>query len=211
MTDSKIRSSTARKFGYRGLLFTLLLAAAVPAISQDDRKAETIDATAMGTSTQMGKTVSVKVIINQFSTQADRQVLVDAFKKGQSQGLVKALEDMKPVGRIAITGTVGTDLAYIALIPSPTGRKIRFATNRPIRFAKAYNAGPSTAFNLTAGEFDLNDSDKNKSAGVLYPAAQLIINKQGQLQFELRRNPWKLVNIIDWNGAGKQVQPGGNQ
>jgi hypothetical protein len=211
MTDSKIRSSTARKFGYRGLLFTLLLAAAVPAISQDDRKAETIDATAMGTSTQMGKTVSVKVIINQFSTQADRQVLVDAFKKGQSQGLVKALEDMKPVGRIAITGTVGTDLAYIALIPSPTGRKIRFATNRPIRFAEAYNAGPSTAFNLTAGEFDLNDSDKNKSAGVLYPAAQLIINKQGQLQFELRRNPWKLVNIIDWNGAGKQVQPGGNQ
>jgi hypothetical protein len=60
------------------------------------------------------------------------------------------------------------------------------------------------AYNLTAGEFDLNDSDKNKSSGVLYPASQLIINKQGQLQFELRRNPWKLVNIIDWNKAGKR-------
>jgi len=32
----------------------------------------------------------------------------------------------------------------------------------------------------------------------------LIINKQGQLQFELRKNPWKLVNIIDWNGAGSK-------
>jgi hypothetical protein len=202
MIYSKIQSSTARKFHYGGLLLTLLLAAAIPAISADDGKSETIDATAMGTSTQMGTTVSVKVIINRFSTPEDRQVLVDAFKKGQSQGLVKALEDMKPVGRIAITGTVGTDLAYIALIPSPTGRKIRFATNRPVRFAEAYNAGPSTAFNLTAGEFDLNDSDKNKSSGVLYPAAQLIINKQGQLQFELRKNPWKLVNIIDWNAAG---------
>ena len=183
-------------------MLTLLLAAAVPAISADDKATETIDATAMGTSTQMGKNVGIKVIINRFSTPEDRQVLVDAFKKGQSQGLVKALQDMKPVGRIAITGTLGYDLAYIALIPSPTGRKIRFATNRPIRFAEAYNSGPSTAFNLTAGEFDLNDSDKNKSAGVLYPAAQLIINKQGQLQFELRKNPWKLVNIIDWNGAG---------
>jgi hypothetical protein len=202
MIYSKIQSSTARKFHYGGLLLTLLLAAAIPAISADDGKTETIDATAMGTSTQMGKTVSVKVIINRFSTEQDRQVLIDAFKNGQSQGLVKALEDMKPVGRIAITGTVGTDLAYIALIPSPTGRKIRFATNRPIRFAEAYNAGPSTAFNLTAGEFDLNDSDKKKSGGVLYPAAQLIINKQGQLQFELRQNPWKLVNIIDWNAAG---------
>ena len=83
-----------------------------------------------------------------------------------------------------------------------TGRKIRFATDRPIRFAEAYNSGPSMAYNLTAGEIDLNDSDKSKSSGTLYPAAQLIINKQGQLQFELRKNAWKLVNIIDWNQAG---------
>jgi hypothetical protein len=202
MRDSKIQGSTARKFGHSGLLLTLLLTAAMPAISADDRATETIDATAMGTSTQLGRNASVKVIINQFSTQEDRQVLIDAFKKGQSQGLVKALTDMKPVGRIAVTGTLGYDLSYIALIPSPTGRKIRFVTNRPIRFAEAYNNGRSTAYDLTAGEFDLNNSDKDKSSGVLYPAAQLIINKQGQLQFELRKNPWKLVNIIDWNGAG---------
>jgi hypothetical protein len=60
----------------------------------------------------------------------------------------------------------------------------------------------SQAFDLTAGEFDLNDKDTKKSTGVLYPASQLIINKKGELQFELRQNPWKLVNIIDWNGAG---------
>jgi hypothetical protein len=205
-TNLKMQHSTARKFGSSSLVLALLLAATVPVISADDRKSETIDAQAMGTSTQMGRNVAVKVIIQQFSTQEDRQVLVDAFKKGQSQGLVKALTNMKPVDRIAITGTVGFDLSYIALIPSPTGRKIRFATNRPIRFAEAYNGGPSTAYDLTAGEFDLNDSDKNKSAGVLYPAAQLIINKKGELQFELRKNPWKLVNIIDWNGAASKEE-----
>jgi hypothetical protein len=204
MIDSKILRFTVRKFSYGGLLLGLLLPAVIPAISADDRKTETIDARAMGTSTQMGQNVGVKVIINLFSTQEDRQILVDAFKKGQSQGLVKALTKMKPVGRIAITGTLGYDLSYIALIPSPTGRKIRFAANRPIRFGEAYNNGPSTAYDLTAGEFDLNDSDKSKSSGVLYPAAQLIINKEGQLQFELRRNPWKLVNIIDWHGAGSK-------
>jgi hypothetical protein len=202
MTDSNILRSTARRFCYAGLLLTLLLAAAIPAISADDRKTETIDATAMGTSTQMGRSVGVKVIINQFSTPEDRQVLVDAFKKGQHQGLVDALKKMKPVGRIAITGTLGYDLNYIALIPSPTGRKIRFAADRWIRFGEAYANTQSKSFDLTAGEFDLNDSDKSKSSGVLYPASQLIINKQGQLQFELRQNPWKLVNIIDWNKAG---------
>jgi hypothetical protein len=202
MLNSKIQSATARKFRYGGLLLGLLLVAAIPAISADDRKTEIIDATAMGTSTQMGKTVSVKVTINQFSTEADRQVLVDAFKKGQHQGLVEALKKMKPVGRIAITGTLGYDLNYIALIPSPTGRKIRFAADRWIRFGEAYNNTQSQSFDLTAGEFNLNDKDKKKSSGVLYPASQLIINKQGQLQFELRQNPWNLVNIIDWNGAG---------
>jgi hypothetical protein len=117
----------------------------------------------MGTSTQLGKTVSVKVIISQFSTEEDRAVLVDAFKKGQNQGLVDALSKMKPVGRIAITGTVGSDLAYIRLIRTDTGRKIRFSTNRQIRFREAYSNSRSTAFNLTAGEFDLNDSDEERA------------------------------------------------
>jgi hypothetical protein len=206
MTDLNFHGTIARRLRYSGLLLLLLMASAMPAISADDRKTETIDAQAMGTSTQLGRNIAVKIIIQQYSTQEDRQTLVDAFKKGQSQGLVKALEDMKPVGRIAITGTVGYELSYIAIIPSPTGRKIRFATNRPIRFGEAYNNSPSTAYNLTAGEIDLNDADKSKSSGVLYPAAQLIINKQGQLQFELRRNPWKLVNIIDWNGAGSKPE-----
>lgn len=197
--------STTRKFC--GLLLAaLLLTAITPAISADEMKSATIDATAMGTSTQLGANVSVKVIINRFSTNEDRQVLVAAFQKGQGPGLVDALSKMKPAGRIAITGTLGYDLAYIRLIRTPTGRKIRFATNRLIRFGEAYHNTQSKAFDMTAGEFDLNDADKDKSTGVLYPACQLIINKNGELQFELRKNPWKLVNIIDWNKAGMEAQ-----
>ena len=99
---------------------------------------------------------------------------------------------------------MGTTSPTFGLIKTPTGRTIRFATNRLIRFAEAYYNTQSQSFDLTAGEFNLNDADKKKSGGVLYPASQLIINKQGELQFELRQNPWNLVNIIDWNGAGKQ-------
>jgi len=159
---------------------------------------ETIQATAMGTSTQLGKTVGITVHIYEYSTMDDRDILMEAFTQGQNQGLVNALTKMRAVGRIAITGTLGYDLSYIRMIPTPTGRKIRFATNRQLRFGEAYYNTQSTAFNLTAGEFDLNDTDKSKSTGVLYPAAQLIINKEGELQMELRQNPWNLVEIIDW-------------
>jgi len=192
-----------RKFGYGGMLVaSLLLTAVTLALAADDRKVETIDATAMGTSTQMGKMVSVKVTIYEYSTDEDRQILIEAFKKGQNQGLVNALTKMKSVGRIAITGTLGYDLSYIRLVSTPTGRKIRFVTNRLLRLGEVYYNTQTTAYNLTAGEFEINDSDKDKSAGVLYPASQLVINKEGQLEFQLNKNPWKLVNIIDWNQAG---------
>jgi hypothetical protein len=196
-------TSSVRKFSYAGLLLAALLLTGVTlALSADDRQVETIDATAMGTSTQLGKTFSVKVTIYEFSTEEDRQILLDAFKKGQNQGLVNALTKMKSVGRIAITGTLGYDLSFIRLVPTPTGRKIRFVTNRQLRFGESYYNTQTVAYNLTAGEFDINDSDTSKSAGVLYPAAQLVINKEGQVEFQLNKNPWKLVNIIDWNKAG---------
>jgi len=195
-----------RKSSYSSLLAVCLLAAMTPGVSQGNGKSATIDATAQGTSTQLGSIVNVKVIINRFSTEEERQQLIAAFKQGQNPGLVKALEKMQPAGRIAITGTLGYDLAYIRLIQTPNGRTIRFATNRLIRFAEAYANTQSTAFDLTAGEFQLDNNDKDKSTGVLFPACQLIINKQGELQFELRRNPWKLVNIIDWDKAGMEAK-----
>jgi hypothetical protein len=202
MRDNTYRSNF-RKFGYSTLLLAaLVLIGVTVAISADDRSTETIDATAMGTSTQLGQNVSVKVTIYEFSTDEDRKILIDAFKEGQNQGLVNALTKMKSVGRIAITGTLGYDLSYIRLVPTPTGRKIRFVTNRVLRFGEHYYNTQTTAFNLTAGEIEINDSDKDKSGGVLFPAAQLVINKEGQLEFQLNKNPWKLVNIIDWNRAG---------
>jgi hypothetical protein len=202
MSDNTDRSYF-RKFGYGRLLFAaLILIAATAALSADERSTETIDATAMGTSTQLGQNVSVKVTIYEFSTDEDRQILINAFKKGQNQGLVNALTKMKSVGRIAITGTIGYDLSYIRLIPTPTGRKIRFVTNRLVRFGEAYYNTQTKEFNLTAGEIEINDGEKDKSGGVLFPAAQLVINKEGQLEFQLNKNPWKLVNIIDWNRAG---------
>lgn len=180
------------------ILIGLLTLAGASSFAQ---KPETIEASAMGTGTQMGQVIEVRLVIYEFSTMEDRQILVNAFEKGQNQGLVNALTKMKAVGHVSLTGTVGYDCSFIRLIPTPTGRKIRFVTNRQIRFGEAFFDTQSQSFNLTAGEIDLNDQDKNKSSGVLFPAAQLIIDKQGQLQLDLNQNAWKLVDILDWKGT----------
>jgi hypothetical protein len=199
----QIISTTAKinKYALSSLLLAgALLLTTTPAFSQRV-KPETIDASSMGTGTQLGQMFEITVIINEFSSPADKQILLEAFQKGQNQGLVNALTKMRAVGHISITGTLGYDLSYIKMIPTPTGRKIRFITNRQIRFGEAFFDTQSQSFNLTAGEIDIDDTDKSKSTGILYPAAQLIIDKQGQLQLDLNQNAWKLVDILDWKGT----------
>src|SRR6516165_12407950 len=183
-----------------GLLVFLLVVATLPFFSKGEKN-ETIEATATGTGTQLGAVVNVSLEIYQYSTEEDRQTLVQAFEKGQNQGLVNTLSRMKAVGHCSITGTLGYDVSFIRMIPTPTGRKIRFITNRQLRYGEVWADSQSTAFNLTAGEFDLNDQEKHKSTGVLYPAAQLVIDKEGKLQFQLTQNAWNLVDVIDWKGT----------
>ena len=174
----------------------LMAVGSIPSLSQDRPKPEIIQAVAMGTSTQVGQQFQVRLIINEYSTEEDRQILIEAFEKGKNQGLVNALEKMRAVGRIAIEGTLGYDISYIRSIPTPTGRKIRFITNRLLRFGETYYSTRSADYNLTGGELDLNDQDRSKSTGVLYPLAKLRLDKDKQLSLDLNVNPWKLISIL---------------
>jgi hypothetical protein len=188
------------KIAIKGLVLAgALMIGTHPGYARD--KYETIDAQAFGTGTQLGQNIGVTLNIYEFSTPADRVTLVQAFEKGQNKGLVTALQKMKAVGHVEITGTLGYDCAYIKMTPTPTGRKIVFATNRQIRMGEAWTDSETMSFDLTAGVLELNDQDKSKSTGTLYPAAQLIIDKQGQLQLDLNQNAWRLVDLIDWKGT----------
>src|SRR5437660_9280103 len=82
------------------------------------QKRMTIQATAMGTSTQLGKIYNVNIIIEQFSTPADQKALIEAFNRSGQVGLVNVLEDMRPKGRVRFaSGGVGNDVKYIIELP----------------------------------------------------------------------------------------------
>src|ERR1700732_4174777 len=201
MSQSKNSAPRSHNLAIGSLtLICLFSLGSASAFSQDRSKPETIEATARGTETQMGKEFPVTLTIYEYSPRGDKQILTEAFQNGKDQGLFNALSKMKAVGHIAVTGTLGYDVSYIEAIPTPTGRKIRFVTNRLLRFGEVYWDTRSTAYNLTAGELDLNDADKSKRPGVFYPAAQLAIDKQGELQMNLIGFPWKFVDILDWKG-----------
>ncbi len=171
----------------------LLLFSGISIFAQEKR--EFIQATAQGTSTQMGKMVSINLTINEYSTGEDQQALVQAFEHKGSEGVANALHKMHSKGRISITGTLGYDVNYIREFKLPDGsRKIRLITDRPIAFGEAWSASRSMDYNLSAAEIIISP-EKGKSHGTVLPACQFKINKEKELQIETFQNPWKLLNV----------------
>lgn len=80
------------------LVLGFVISGSLPGSARD--KNETIGATAFATGTQLGANIGVTLNIYEFSTPADRQILVQAYEKGQNQGLVNALQRMRAVGHI---------------------------------------------------------------------------------------------------------------
>ena len=155
-----------------------------------------IQATATGQSTQLGRTFSVNIHIEELSTPEDQKALLSAFKAKGNEGLVNALSKMKGKGRIAITGTLGYDVNYIRRFKQPDGTTIiRMVTDRPITFGENWSDSRSSDYNLSGLEIVLSP-DKKKNSGTLLPACQFKIDKENQLEIEAFQNPWKLVNIM---------------
>ena len=166
------------------------------AVAQEKMPPEEYQAQAMGQGTQLGQTFNVTVHIEEYSTPEERQVLVDAFEKGGSQGLYNALNKMKSKGHIAITGTLGYDISFARKMASSNGTTIRVLTSRPIRIGEEWTDSRSVDYNLSALELDLSN-EKNKSTGILLPASEFTIDKKTkELHIENYQNPWKLVDVL---------------
>jgi len=186
------------RFSISAAFALLLLGRLVAESSAQERiQPEEYQAQAMGQGTQLGQTFNVTVHIDAYSTEEERQALIQAFEKAGSEGLFNALNKMRSKGHIAITGTLGYDISFVRAIPTLDGTKIRILTNRPIRFGEAWTDSRSMDYDLSALELDLSNQ-KGKSSGVLVPACQFIIDKRTkELTIENYQNPWRLVDILD--------------
>lgn len=175
-----------------GLLFLL---GGASTIAQSEGRL-TIQATVMGTSTQMGQVYSVNILIQGFSTPQDRQALIAAFKRSGQDGLVDVLEDMKPKGRIRFaSGGVGNDIKYIIELPAKSGRRLRLVTDRTLAFGELSQGTRSRDYSV--GAIDLDLTPDGKGSGTVLPACKLTVNKKKQqIEVETYQNPWKLTNFM---------------
>jgi hypothetical protein len=154
-----------------------------------------------GSYARAGNTIGVTLIVYNYSTSADLQVLSLAFQEGQDRELATALSKTKAAGLCSISGNLSFDVAFIQMVVTPTGRQITFITIRPLQSDEVDANSESRSFDLMVGQFDMNDTDNAKSTGFLYPASRLVIDEQGEFHYDLAGNPWSLMNVLDSNWA----------
>jgi len=182
-----------------GIMASVLVSLTSKPVLSQAKGRMTIQATAMGTSTQLGKIYNVNILIEGYSNEDDRQTLISAFKRNGQDGLVDALQDMKPKGRIRFaSGGVGNDVKYIIELPSKNGRRLRLVTDRWLTFGELYNSTRSSDYSV--GAIELNLTPDGKGSGTVLPACRITMNKKKkQVEIETYQNPWNLSNFIITN------------
>jgi hypothetical protein len=97
-----------------------------------------------------GRTGRIEISVTRWSTPAERETLLAALFKEGSDELLEKLRDMRPVGRIYSSETIGYDLKFAEQQPLPDGgRKVVLATDRPMSFREIFNQTRSADYPFT--------------------------------------------------------------
>ena len=165
-----------------GLCLTVGITAASAALAAD-KPVLTLRtfAVSMGSPGDAG-TATVDIVIERWSTDAERVRLKDALVETGSDKLLSALQDIKPrVGFIRADGGLGWDLRYAREEVSPTtgAHRIVIATDRPMAYWETVSRPRSADYEFTLAEIRIGKDGKGE--GKLVPAAQVSWNKEAQM------------------------------
>lgn len=106
--------------------------------------------TASAVDMNTGRTGRIEISVTRWSTPAERETLLAALFKEGSNELLDKLRDMRPVGRIYSSNTIGYDLKFAEQQPAPDGgRTIVLGTDRPMSFREIFNQTRSAEYPFT--------------------------------------------------------------
>lgn len=124
------------------------------------------------------RTNSIDIVIERWSTPEETSKLKAVLVESGSDKLLSALQKVKPRCGYARTSTsLGWDIYFAREVPLPDGgRKITLASDRPVSFWEARNAGQSMDYDFSLAEIRL--PAKGKGEGKAIKAAMVSYNKE---------------------------------
>src|SRR5262249_5401113 len=142
-----------------------------------------------------GRSAGVNITNNSYFSSEEGQSLHAMLIDRRPHALLRALEEMKARGRVAMTGTVGFyEFKVIISVPSGSGRRILAAADRPISFLEQYYGTRSADYRF--GFMELNLDQRDRGEGSLTYAAKLKVINSDKIEIEnLGIEPIKLMRV----------------
>jgi hypothetical protein len=139
----------------------------------------------------------IEIVIERWSTERQRDELIQTLKDKGSDALLSALQKLPRVGYIrrAGGGSIGWDLHFARERKlEDGGRQIVVATDRPISFWEAANRPRSADYDFTLA--DIRFDGDGKGVGKLAVAAKIDVNSQGAIEIEnFSSEPVRLTDV----------------
>lgn len=138
----------------------------------------------------------VEIVLERWSTDAERAQLIDTLKKSGSDALLDALQKIKPrTGYIRTTTSLGWDLQFARIYDLPKGGyRIVFATDRPMGFYEVRNSTRSSDYEFMFAEIRVGPDGPGE--GKLVAAARITFDK-GEDKIEIENYGNEPVRLND--------------
>jgi hypothetical protein len=136
--------------------------------------------TAVAMDLDRGSATPLQIVIERWSSDAQRDRLMDVMLNKGPDALLDALRDADRVGFIRANSSIGWDLRFARRIKGEDGgERIVMATDRPMSFAELWNQPRTIEYPFTVIELRLNDSGEGE--GTLSLATKIIPDKMNNI------------------------------
>lgn len=174
-------------------LSIFLLAGLITASQEEDQREEFTGRVVAMATPGPSRTTTLTMVIDKWTTDEERQKLVQALQEGGSDALLKEMRKME-VGYVRGPQTLRWILNIASSFETEKGRVVRLVTERPIFFGEAVAPTRSRDYEFGVIQFTLDENGKGE--GAVIPTAKVYFDKEGKLNIEaLGTGPQKLTSV----------------
>ncbi|HEY6547081.1 MAG TPA: hypothetical protein VI589_04215 [Vicinamibacteria bacterium] len=177
-----------------------LLALAAPSVAPAAEPVLSLTAFAVNMSGvgRTGRTETLQIAIERWSTDEERAMLIDTLVEKSSDKLLDAVQKIKPrAGYIRTTTSLGWDIQFARETDLPSGgKRIVFATDRPMGFREMRNSNRSADYEFMLCEIRLGPDGKGE--GKLAGGAKISYDKDAK-KIEIEnygQEPVRLTQVV---------------
>ena len=184
-----------RRTGITSVLGACVLLLAASALAQKAKPIETF--TAMGAQMSSGRSSHITITIERWTTDQERQALIDTLKEKGQPALTAALYNLPRVGYIRMPDTMGYDLKYAYSTQLPDGaRRVVVAADRALSMREAAKNSRSEKYDFLVTEMHFPKGG-GTGEGKLAPATLIKIDKDtNQIEIEnYQAQPVRLMGV----------------